>query len=232
MAFLDVLGFRDLIHQSVGQNAPVTVDQICSILDIPPPIGEDKMILGRIGDISRSGHRLTAFSDSIVLTTDPTEQGLMHLLHHAAKIGFNLARLNALYRGGVVRGLVYHDDQQVFGPAVVTAHDIEKHGKWPRVVLSEEVIRAGRSAEEPVRTVFSRLTRVDDDGKVFVHYLRVLRMVADMSGPLPADMRTIHEGITSFIMNELYRLKDRPNDREKVEWFRSYFHWAINAPTP
>jgi len=85
---------------------------------MPEPVKAEQIVLGRIGDIARSGHRLTAFSDSIIITTDETEQGLMHILQHVGKIGYRLACLGVLYRGGIVNGLVYHDEQQIFGPAV------------------------------------------------------------------------------------------------------------------
>lgn len=228
VAYLDILGFRDLISRSVGHGATVTVDQIRSILDIPEPAGEEQIVLGRIGDISKSSHRLTGFSDSIVITTGATEQGLMHLLHHIEKIGFRLARLRALYRGGITRGLVYHEGQHVFGPAVIEAYGLEKQAELPRVVLSETVVAAGRSAAEPVRTVFGRLTCVDSDGTVFVHYLRVLRMIADSGGSVPEDVRALHAEIDSFIAGELSRLKGKPKERRKVEWFQTYLRWAMD----
>lgn len=230
VAFLDILGFRDLISRSVGQGSNVTVDQICSVLDIPDPAGEEQIILGRIGDISKSGHRLTAFSDSIVITTDATEQGLIHLLHHVAKIGFRLARLRTLYRGGIERGLTYHDKQQVFGPAVIAAYDLERQARMPRVLLGESVIKAGREAAEPISTIFGRFIYADADSEVFVDYFRVLRMIGDTGSPLPKDMLALHGEIESFIASELKRCIDRPSEKIKVEWFKSYFHRAIYGP--
>jgi len=228
VAFLDLLGFRDLVLRSLNQEAKITVDQIRSVLDHPDPAGKEQIVLGRIGDISDSGHRLTAFSDSVVITTDPTEQGLMHLLHHVEKIGFRLARLHTLYRGGITRGLAYHDERHVFGPAIIDAYELEKRAEVPRVLLSESVVAAGRSAAEPVKTVFGLFTHVDSDGEVFVHYLRILRMIANSDGPVPADVRALQAEIISFIAEELRRSESKPMERQKIEWFQNYFRWVID----
>jgi hypothetical protein len=228
VAFLDILGFTDMISRSIGNPPAVTVDEIRSFLEVPEPVKEEQIVLGRIGDISRSGHRLTAFSDSIIITTDQTEQGLMHILQHVGKIGFNLACLGILYRGGIADGLVYHDEQQVFGPAVIDAYELEKQAVFPRVVLSSSVVNAGQSAATPVNTVFGRFTRTDWDGTVFVHYLRVLRMIADSDGPLPDDVRALHTKIKASIDQHLDRFAPGTSNRIKWKWFESYFRWAID----
>lgn len=228
VAFLDILGFKDLISKSVGNPPAVAVDEIRSILDVPEPVKAEQIVFGRIGDISRSGHRLTAFSDSIIVTTDETEQGLMHLLHHVSKIGYRLACLGVLYRGGIANGLVYHDDKQVFGPAVIVAYELERQVISPRVVLSSAVVNAGRSAAAPVNEIFKRFTRTDDDGAVYVHYLRVLRMIADSDGPLPDDVRELHTKIQTSIDQQIAQFAPGTSDRLKWEWFQSYFRWAID----
>lgn len=228
VAFVDILGFKDLISRSLGDDPMVTVDAIRSLLDVPEPVGEEQIVLGRVGDISKSGHRFAAFSDSVIITTDDSEQGLMHLLHHVAKIGFRLARLGTLYRGGIVRGPAYHDELHVFGPAIIEAYELEQGAEFPRVILSNPVVDAGRSAAESVNTIFSRFTRVDRDGVVFVHYLRVLRMIADSDGPLPNDVRALQASINALIARELDRFKSTPCKRRKWEWFEQYFQWATD----
>jgi hypothetical protein len=80
VAFIDILGFKDLIDRSVGPIRSITPEEIREALEIPKPAGTDQIIIGRIGDISESGHRMSAFSDCIAITVHPTEQGLLHLL--------------------------------------------------------------------------------------------------------------------------------------------------------
>ena len=228
VAFLDILGFKDMISMTVGTSPTVSPNEVRAILEVPDPVREDQIILWRIGDISKSGHRITAFSDSIVITTDETEQGLMHLLQHVGKIGFRLAQLGMLYRGGIANGLLYHDEQQVFGPAVIEAYELEKKAKFPRVILSTAVANAGRSFAEPVNTIFERFTRTDTDGKVYVNFMRVLRMIADSDGPLHEDVRILQERINSSIAKQLDRFAIGTSERIKWEWFLAYFYWATD----
>jgi hypothetical protein len=69
-------------------------------------------------------------------------------------------------------------------------------------------VKAGRSAATPVNTVFGRFTRTDGDGAVYVHYLRVLRMIADCDGPLPDDVRELHAKIGASIDQQLDQLAE------------------------
>lgn len=228
VAFLDILGFQDLISRSVGEAPTVTIDEIRSILEVSEPAGEMQVVLGRIGDISKSDHRVTAFSDSIIISVAETEQGLIHLLHHIGKIGYYLARLGVLYRGGVSNGLTYHDELQVFGPAVIEAYKIEQQAACPRVLLSAAVVNAGRAAAKPVSTIFDGLTRKDCDGGIFVDYLRVLRLIADSDGPVPDDVKTLHQDMKRTIEQQLERFSIGTAERTKWEWFSTYFNWAID----
>lgn len=240
VAFLDILGFKNLIGLSCGDAPPISVDEICAILDLPDPAKEEQIILGRIGDISNSDHQSTAFSDSILVTTDATEQGLIHILHHVAKIGFYLAKLGVLYRGGITRGLAYHDEQHAFGPAIIEAYNIEQNAIFPRVLLSNTVVEAGNAADEPVNSIFKRLVHTDSDEGVFVNYLRVLRMAADADSAIPNDLLELQNHIRNNIKKQFQRFEAGTKERVKWAWFRSYFDWAtddslkqmLNMPFP
>ena len=228
VAFLDILGFKDLVGLSCIDKPPISVDEICAILDLPEPADEGQILLGRVGDISNSDHRSTAFSDSILITTAATDQGLMHLLHHVAKIGFYLAKLGVLYRGGITRGLAYHDEQHAFGPAIIEAYSIEQNAIFPRVLLSNTVVEAGKSAAEPVNTIFSRLVHTDSDEGVFVNYLRVLRAAADADSAMPQDLIELQNRVRRNIEKQLQRFPAGTKERVKWVWFRSYFDWATD----
>jgi hypothetical protein len=226
VAFVDILGFRDLVEQSAGPYRSVTPDEIQQALGVPEPAARDQIVLGRIGDISKSGHRMTAFSDSIVITADPTEQGLTHVLFHVEKIGFRLIRLHRLCRGGITRGLVYHDDRIIFGPAWIEAYDLERKTEMPRVVLSENVVRIGLSAEPPIAEIFTQCTRQDDDCRYFVNILRILRMIMNTESGPPDDVRHTCSEIEQHLHREFARLSEDAHKRRKIEWFKRYFDWA------
>jgi hypothetical protein len=45
VAFLDMIGFKDLIQRSVGETASVTVEQIREVLKIPEASPQFQMVL-------------------------------------------------------------------------------------------------------------------------------------------------------------------------------------------
>lgn len=234
VAYIDILGFKELVARSVEPNPSVTPTDIKKILELPGPAEMDAIILGRIGDIAQSGYRMTAFSDCAVLSTEPTEQGLIHLLHHVGKIGFNLVKLKCLCYGYITMGPVYHDNDVLFGPAFIDAYTyIEEDKKEPyaRVVLGEDVVELGLSADPPVDTVFKRFTRKDDYDKYYANILRVLRMYMDMEGGPPPEVRKICSEIEDHLAMELERLFGEEKKRIRVEWFKKYFEWATDRST-
>jgi len=223
VAFIDIVGFKDLIKRSIGPIRSVTPAEIREALEVPQPIGSDKIILSQIGDISDSGHRMATFSDCIAITTIPTEKGLMHLLHHVSQIGFKLIRMKILCRGGITRGLIYHDDKAIFGPAMINAVEMEKNdAKYPRIILNSDIVQYGH--QSTINKIFKRFVLEDDDGWYFVHTLRVLRMIMDCEMEPPYDICEMCSEIDKHIRMELDRLSGK--EREKVLWFKKYFDWS------
>src|SRR6266513_3306365 len=227
VAFVDALGFKELIARTTGPQGDVSVDEVRDLLVPPPPAGEEQIILGRIGDISLSGHYLTSFSDSIVISTHATEPGLIHLLTHLEKISFGLFNRGVLCRGAVTRGLIYHRDGLTFGPALIQAVEQERVARYPRIVLDQKVVKFGRSLAAPVGTVFGRLVRDCDDDVVMVHTLRRVRMTADAETEPPLQWRDWLQGRFAFLAAEFSRTTDN-RDREKIEWFSNYLKWACD----
>lgn len=223
VAFIDILGFENLINQSFGPSRLITAAEIKEALKVPPPAGKDQIVFTQIGDISDSGHRMKAFSDCIAITTLPTEKGLFHLVHHASVIGFNLFQMKILCRGGITRGLIYHDDDAIFGPAMNEAVNMEKRiAKQARIILNPDVANFGIKGS--LGKFFARFIRKDDDGFHYVHILRVLRLIMDCETEPPADIRNLCKKINEHLQNEIDRLPEK--EMKKVLWFKKYFDWA------
>ena len=241
VAFLDILGFKNLIDRSVAVPPEIALDTIVEALKFTPPAGQDKIVLGRIGDIAKSNHQMSSFSDNIFISTDTSENALMHIVHHVEQISFKLLKLGLFCRGGITKGLCYHRDNIVFGPGVIEAHNIEKEeAKYPRTVLSNEVVDDGKNAISPVREVFSRFLRKDNDSKYYIHYLRIIRLFSDsMERDQPLDHLNMIQKIRTKIETELLiarkvEKKDCPektskvSEVEKLEWIKDYFEFATD----
>jgi hypothetical protein len=235
VAFIDILGFSDLILRTLGTSPTVSVDDVVRALEVPEEVQLDGIILGRIGDISAARHTLTAFSDSIAISTIASEQGLMNLLFHVRAIVFRLLRVGFLCRGGIARGLAYHLEGKIFGPAVLEAYKLENHvAEVPRVILQPEIVETGLHAEPPVDQLFARMVRPNDDGFHMVHSLWALRMAADSEAGFVGKWRELADGIAHFLRAEATRLASDPSDPgktralKKVRWFQEYFAWATD----
>lgn len=228
IADIKILGFEELLGRSAEPSSSITPDEIFNALEVPKPGESTPLMIGRIGDLAESGHRMNVFANRIAITVDPTASGLVHLLRHVAKIGFRLIQLSppVLCRGGIARGLVYHGGQMVLGPGLDAAYILAKHvARYPRVILSEEVLRFGLAAAPPVDAIIKGLVRQDEaDGLYFVNILRVLRMSMEFEKEPLSHIRAISEHIDKYLQEEIVR--HYGEGREQLLWFEKYFEWA------
>ncbi len=248
VAYVDIWGFKKLIERSVGPCRLISPEQIKEILEWAKPAGTDQIVLGDIGDISESGHIMTQFSDCVVITVSKTKQGIMHLLHHVARIGYRLFRFQIICRGGITRGDVYHDGQVIFGPAMNEAYRLEqKCAKYPRVILSEDVVRDALSADPNAKQFILR----DDDGYHFVNTLWVLRKYMDFESGPPDYIKRLCIEFEKHLIKEMQDSLSEDNQKkegeqkelslfEKYKWVTKYFDWVrdrswmdiMNQPYP
>lgn len=138
VAFLDVLGFREMI----GRGALEKIESYLKASEFTQktlpnlPFWEMKMI---------------TFSDSIVLFVDVSHLGKIQqataatssFLTTVSNMQLFLARHDIWLRGGVAVGDLFFDEKNriVFGPSFIEAYDLEsKHAKFPRVLVSQKLV--------------------------------------------------------------------------------------------
>ncbi len=167
VAFLDVLGFSELIEATTTN--PTLVQTVGEIVTLP------KQDLDAIRNLE--GRQLvpslevSAFSDSIVLSTLSDQHEAFDLIQAISFTSFRLLSAGRLLRGGMVSGLAFHTSNTVFGPAVLSAHRLEHESAiYPRVVieesLAEEVIADRRySSASTAMPVLKR----DRDGCTYLN---------------------------------------------------------------
>lgn len=229
VAFADILGFEALVSRTAGTPPEIELSSLLSALEIPDVVNLKGITLGRVGDITEASHRISTFSDCLAISTEATEKGLMNLLFHLSAISFRLLKLGYLLRGGISKGSIYHEDGKIVGPALVKAYKLEKDvAKSPRVILDYEIVAEAKMFQPPLDTIFSRLTRHDDeDGQLFVHYLWHIRNVADSSTGFVGAWRDIESSIKKFVETEKLRLANTKH-LEKIIWFERYWDWATD----
>lgn len=123
-------------------------------------------------------------SDALVVAdaTSPTFDDVMALnemLIQTAILQLQLASHGFFARGAISIGPHHVHDGMVFGPALVEAYRLESQRALnPRVILSQEaceILRADmKDFSAPHETTQGDLLRVDQDGIVFIDYLKML----------------------------------------------------------
>ncbi len=143
IAFVDILGFKNLIQNS--KNDPKVVGQLISALDLSPQ--SSPTVLHEVGDVdeSEADLRVHTFSDFVVASTKPNHIGLAVLSYMIWSQSVNWLSNSLLCRGGITKGLVLHRagngaPPMVFGPAFVEAYQLESTvADYPRVIFSRSV---------------------------------------------------------------------------------------------
>ena len=161
-AFVDILGFRDLVQRSLRSLDPLLRQkQIHQLLqevvlarpvwDRDSPVGviEDRLRKQGVADPKAEAERLvneyaaaergSNFSDSLVLSATLSDRAITGLVTSLLVLSRGLARLGKYARGAVCLGPLCHEQDLCFGPALIAAHDMEKHAAfYPRIVFTPE----------------------------------------------------------------------------------------------
>jgi len=120
--FLDVLGFKRLIdlkrEDLVEEALMVTSAQY------------------------QSNYEISAFSDNMAVSLK-FERGyeLLDLIHFASYLAWHLLHKGVMSRGGVAVGELFHKNGIVYGPALVSAYQLESQvACYPRIVLEKDAV--------------------------------------------------------------------------------------------
>jgi len=185
--FLDILGFGSHVEESVnlktGSKRPMTFARLKAVLNrISKGVNyrEAVVISGRI---QLSSRRVTQFSDSIVvsyLKNESNGSGVSSMLWDVHRLQLDLIRSGILLRGAITSGLLYHDQNLVFGPALNEAVALEKLASYPRVIIEGQILdevfllRTERNQEilELHRSI-SSMAKIDLDGLYYLDYFNV-----------------------------------------------------------
>ncbi len=176
VCFLDILGFKKHISETVASNGDDNVSNINNIISAIDSIRYFTNIDKLQEDESKM---VTQFSDSVVISfLSNEESGVFYSLLEIMWIQVNLVMHKILCRGGIVRGKLVHTDKYLFGPAMVNAYILEsKAALYPRVILDESIINAGMEAHGShhharyERESIMSLLQRDTDGMYYIDYV-------------------------------------------------------------
>jgi hypothetical protein len=171
-------GIEDEI-QAVKHSPFDYMTQVCKNLELPDDIrkkfAEDVMAIS-------CGYQ--QFSDTTMFyvrdVRDDGHVGLFsEILFQNLILSFSLSLIKVMAKGLFYRGTLDYgigwelDDNCLFGPVVQTAYEIEeKHARWPRIVISEEMKKRFDEMSRGVRSIASpsKMICLDPDGRTSLDY--------------------------------------------------------------
>jgi hypothetical protein len=224
VAFLDIIGFRNLIHTLQHRNAVLETRDLLRAIHEPPQF--DELFDG-------SDLRAISISDAVAVSTAPTADGLAHMFANIELLTLKLLERGYFVRGAIVKGHLFHDDRQIFGEGLVRAYDFEsKVARYPRVLLPNEVVEDTERyiRELKLTNVFDGQVRQSKDGPRFLH---VLRIPYGLLGGSEGDEKQQRKRerlvkIKDFIQRRLIESLDEPRHFEKVQWFARYWNTVFH----
>lgn len=211
VAFLDLLGFSDLVGRSEAD-----VDERQRLVEAL------KLLRDTLCENPATDLRFTYFSDCVVISAKQTPQGLWEIFRSLEVLTCNLLQYDILVRGGLTVGPTYHSRDFVFGAAVTQAHELEcEYATNPLVLLSSDVVKAVQA----LGSGYSQWLRKDGPDRFFFHYLigyagySLSRRVGEVILTYPAQR------IAYFVGTRLRNDKD--GILKKAEWLQKYWNEAV-----
>jgi hypothetical protein len=172
--------------------------------------------------------RTSMFSDNVAFSGPPDPNGFIVVLATSAFLWLHLLSRGFLLRGGIAIGELRHSEREVFGPALVEAHQLESRvARFPRLVLSERLVEVLRENEKSGfgPPLYSHMLRRDLDG---IHHINTLGyFVAELTAQLPARAGFFESLRQAIVHNIRDDSQQDSRVREKWVWLGSYFNETV-----
>lgn len=228
VAFIDILGFRDLLDRSVESE------------DIAENLHN---ALKRIMELKKENEfnsyydyesyyescvEISTFSDSIAISYPiDYKGGLFLILCDLAHLQLDLAQQGVLIRGGITIGQLYHKDDIIYGPAFIEAYNLEhKKAIYPRIIIEEDKLFDGIIKTKNCSDIeleieyFESCLNKDEDG---FFYLDILRQASEVN-----DYYDLLAQFKKIIVLGLECSSGEDSIGSKYKWLKKYFNEVIN----
>jgi len=220
VAFVDILGFSEIVKNSIKGNEKPSFDELVNILG---KISErDHEIDSVFGD----DFKFQTFSDSIIMSDRISIGGLFQITSAVQDLAIELLKVGLLMRGGIAKGRLHHDANVVFGPAFLEAYRLESSiAKFPRIILSRDVYAdMKRDPYHKERVVLA------SDGPPHLH---VLHRFTKRKAPKGLERLFEREREAGVVCQpQLQALLDasiyEPRYYEKLSWFSQYWNATVD----
>lgn len=231
-AFVDILGYRDLVCGTHGQVSQqdllVQLHKALSSSREWIDIGDSPEELEAFGGKDRFA--LKAFTDNIAIgwpikyRDGESEFGLAF----GDLADFQLTMVNAGFfiRGAISVGDVYVDEIAVFGDALMESHRGESSlARDPRIVLTQSARQSVRNHLRYYRNGHhapqNRDVMRDTDGQWFLNYLDTILIAEETQGPFFGEL----ERHRASVQSKLDKYRQSPPIFAKYSWTAGYHNF-------
>jgi len=217
IAFFDIMGFKNIIKKS--EDIQFRVKLIESLVELKGMEYSRKNLAGIKFDY---GKELTAFSDSIVISYDISNDGaIFSILFDIIFMQIDLVAMGLLLRGGVTLGEVFHDAGVVVGPAMIKAYEMEsKIAIYPRIIVDPILIdyayehpSFSHSKDEEKEAVLGLLCPCENNH----YYTNFLSMSSELEYEYNNFLNNVNKLIEQGLQSSDIGIKN------KYEWLQKYY---------
>lgn len=199
VAFLDILGFKDLVNNS--ENSCEYVLNIYKFLN-----QYNDMFFSNIPETIKKEIKMKIMSDSICIYINANIPNALHdLVTFCTLFEYNLLLIDPciFIRGGIVYGDMYVKDDIMFGPALIEAYLLEENNaQFPRIIMCKSTFDRGRTeTDKQFQKSLDFWVFRDDDAFYTLDYFALLTEMV-----LPRVNRTISNWLDTTT-NESIRQK-------------------------
>jgi hypothetical protein len=225
VAYFDILGFSAAIKKTSSEDGEEITTQSSRICDLLDCIDKNK---SRNHEDTRVMHH---FSDTIVISYLITQtSSVFMILLEILQFCMEILSYKFLLRGSVVSGKIHHDQNKVFGPALIRAHKNEqKLAIYPRIIVDEGVIKLSRkyhgsqNSPKMEESYVKGLLQKDFDGFYFIDYFKAVETEFDNGiDGMPIYIEYLRDTI------ETLKEKDEPDLQSKYFWLREKYNSMID----
>jgi len=240
VAFIDVLGFADLVKQS--QESSRALDHVKRL------VATNKLFEKFTHQFLKSFAEAAFFSDSFVLSVDSPEHRFIHLIRETGYLCRYLLLQGLACRGAITTGPLHHRERVVVGPALVDAYRLEQSVPiYPRVILDGAAMEHWNQefrlieGHGPAHSSVEAVVKRDRDGQYFLdifnaEWLNFLPWTdfVPSDNPIPTDHIEFLKKAGKQLDDRRYEHRANLKISAKYEWLAAEFNDSARhagAPT-
>lgn len=228
VAFIDLLGFKHAITTFERQQEILELLQLFSRVTRDFDIQKNQTENSTTYNISPT---ISIFSDNIVISIpiqdDIPNFGIINsLLESITWFAAHALERQFLIRGGIAKGFVYHNNNIVFGDALIKAYELESNlASYPRVLVARDAFDYFEYKKDFVE---------DFDGMIILDYISgsfgLLRTGLEVDKSLCHNIKrriALFDEIVSQNINAL-SLANKQKELSKWIWFSKHYQIIKN----